>query len=263
MDAFFSQNLGLLYQNKDYDSLKLALKELAATLVNVHRENPEFFQENGSQLLEFAKKIAKSGVQWLETNRHLIGKVAVILVSSCAAFQIYRLYNFGKTELKWQERTLHSLCENELKPILEYINNKLLSDLENVDPDDFCDAAGHVVKMLDKLAARLTELITSNKEQYQKYVLYALCGILFGGLFGAVVSLKWGVAQTVLSAFVLLLLHFWLTPRVEKFVDETMRAHGMLARSRTQIQLSMVEIKRTGKEKKAESGEESSEEETK
>ena len=256
-----------MYKNRDYDSLKLALKELATLVLNLYRENTEFFERYASQLLEFAKKVAESGIQWLKTNGHLLWRVAVILVSSFTAFQIYHLYNSAKRELKRKERMLRSLYEDELKLILKYVNNTLLPNWENVNPDSFCEAAEHVTQMLDNLETRLKELteeIRSIEENYHnQYVFYAVCGVV-ACLCVAVVAPKWGAILIVLFAVVwFLLIQIWVIPGLKELEDEAGRIHGMLAKSRTQIQLSMVEIKRTGKERKAESGEESSEEETK
>ena len=162
IDTVFSllQQSGNFYEKKDYDSLLRALKPLATLVLDAYKTYPDLSaKEHGSQLHEFAKKILEGGVKFVKANHYLVGAAAVILVSSYALLQIYHLYNFAKeNRLRDYEETVGSLYENELKPTLEYINNKLLSDLDDVDPEDFCDAAEQVVKMLDRLATRLKEL---------------------------------------------------------------------------------------------------------
>ena len=115
------------------------------------------------------------------------------------------------------------MYENELEPTLEYVNNKLLSDLDDVDPEDFCDAAEHVVEMLDKLAARLMELREKIRSSEEKTWLgsYAWFSWMFPVLDGG------------------------MKCRLQALADEAERLYGMAAKSRTQIELTMVEIKRT------------------
>ena len=119
------------------------------------------------------------------------------------------------------------MYENELEPTLEYVNNKLLSDLDDVDPKDFCDAAEHVVKMLDKLATRLMELKEEIRSSEEKTWLgsYAWFSWMFPVLDGG------------------------MKCRLQALADEAERLYGMAAKSRTQIELTMAEIKRTRKQR--------------
>ena len=229
IDAVLSllQKPGELYEKKDYASLLGALKPLATLVLGAYETYPDLSNKDGSQLHEFTKKILEGGVQFVKANRYLVGAAAVILVSSYALLQIYHLYNFAKENLREYERTVGSLYENELKPTLEYINNRLLSDLENVDPDDFCEAAEYVTNMLEKLATRLKELrdkITTRENSSWCMVSNFVSSMLPGLDGGMKLSLK-------------------------TMGDDTQKSYDLVVKSRTQIELMIVEMKRTSKQR--------------
>ena len=223
IDTVFSllQQSGNFYEKKDYASLLGALKPLATLVLGAYEAYPDLSKEHGSQLHEFAKKILEGGVKFVKANRYLVGAAAVILVSSYALLQIYHLYNFPKENLKNYEQIVSSLYENELKPTLEYINNRLLSDLDDVDPNDFCDAAEHVVKMLDRIATRLKELTDKIRSEENSFF---------------VVS-SW-------VASILPELDGGMKFRLETMGDDTQKSYDMVVKSRTQIELMIVEMKR-------------------
>ena len=276
IDAVFSLlgQSAVLYKNRDYDSLLGALKPLATLVVAAHKTYPKLSKERGSRLHEFAKKILHGGVQFVKNNPYLVGAAVVILVSSYALLQIYHLYNFAKQNLRKYEWLFRSLYENELKPTLEYINNKLLSDLENVDPDDFCDAAEHVVKMLDKLAARLMglreQIVSSENQTWPNPKKFER--VVNGGWFGGVVAASWCTAVVAPPVGIPMFIGCWLAGagsqlyssslfplldggmkfRLQTLRKDTERLYDMVAKSRTQIELTVAEMKRTRKQREEE-----------
>ena len=228
IDTVFSllQQSGNFYEKKDYDSLLGALKPLATLVLDAYKTYPDLSaKEHGSQLHEFAKKISEGGVKFVKATRYLVGATAVILVSSYALLQIYHLYNFAKENLRDYEQIVGSLYENELKPTLEYINNRLLSDLDDVDPDDFCEAAAYVTNMLEKLATRLKELRDEIRSEEKSY---------------------WRKASNWLSS-VLPGLDGGMQFRLETMGADTEKSYDLVVKSRTQIELMIVEMKRTRK----------------
>ena len=164
--------------------------KLGAALVPIARlllKNRELCENAASETLAFINNIATKGGNIVAEWGPLVVQAAVVMASLYAAREAIDWYTDLRKQGQEYQSRLGSLWDGEIQPTLMSIN-EMLRNMENNDPEDFCEEAKTNVQRLTRLKYNLSEIRGLIRSSEAK----ALSSSIKGGLAGTTAAVGLG-----------------------------------------------------------------------